>query len=170
MTVTLLNEISRYQGVSGDVKPTDVLTGSTFYEVDTGDWFVWDGDSWESYTFPLLDALSPSLPSVDEKAAMNAASAPDASNPFATIADLGFAIYLADGQDETGDATITVTGVVTGDVVVGCLVLATKASIATLTSRAAADFSVTGTNEITVGAHAANTTNNQYVFFVRKAA
>ncbi len=84
MTVSLVTTISRYQGVSGDSKPPDALVGSTFYEVDTGDWFVWDGDSWEAYTFPLLDATSPTLPSTDEKAAMNAADAPDASNAFVT--------------------------------------------------------------------------------------
>lgn len=83
----LITTINRYQGVNADVKPTDAPAGSTFYEVDTGDWFVWDGDSWEAYTFPLLDATSPELPSTDEKAALFAANAPDASNPFATLAD-----------------------------------------------------------------------------------
>lgn len=88
MVVSLITTISRYQGVSGDVKPAAALTGSTFYEVDTGAWFVWDGDSWEAYTFPLLDATSPTLPSIDEKAAMFAAAAPDALNPFLTEAAL----------------------------------------------------------------------------------
>lgn len=79
-----------------------------------------------------------------------------------------FDVYLADGQDETMDTTIPVTGLTTADVVTACLVLATKASIATVTKRAASDFSVTATDEITVGANAANNTNNQYVFFVMK--
>ena len=80
-----------------------------------------------------------------------------------------FDIYLADGQDETMDTTIPVTGLVAGDKVTACLVLATKAAIATTTKRAASDFTVSGTDEITVGANAADNTNNQYVFFVLKA-
>lgn len=91
----LITTIHRYQGLNADVKPTDAPAGSTFYEVDTGDWFVWDGDSWEAYTFPLLDATSPELPSTDEKAAMFAANAPDATNPFATIDDQTAAIAAA---------------------------------------------------------------------------
>lgn len=90
----LITTISRYQGVSGDSKPTDAPAGSTFYEVDTGSWLVWDGDSWEAYSFPLLDATSPELPSVDEKAAMFAADSPDASNPFLTEAVLSDAATL----------------------------------------------------------------------------
>jgi len=93
MTVSLVTVINRYQGLSGDTKPTTgVPVGSTFYEVDTGDWFVWDGDSWEAYTFPLLDATSPTLPSTDEKAAMFAAASPSGANPFLTQADLDAAI------------------------------------------------------------------------------
>lgn len=88
----LITTINRYQGVSGDVKPTGAPAGSTFYEVDTGDWFVWDGDSWEAYTFPLLDATSPELPSTDEKAALFAADAPDASNEFITASALSDAL------------------------------------------------------------------------------
>lgn len=88
----LITTINRYQGLSGDSKPGAAPAGSTFYEVDTGDWFVWDGDSWEAYTFPLLDATSPELPSTDEKAAMFAASSPDAANPFATVADITSAL------------------------------------------------------------------------------
>lgn len=93
--VSLVTTISRYQGLNADVKPTSAYVGSTFYEVDTGDWFVWDGDSWEAYTYPLLDATSPTLPTTDEKAAMFAANAPDASNPFATIDDQTAAIAAA---------------------------------------------------------------------------
>jgi hypothetical protein len=77
----LISTINRYQGVSGDSKPATALAGSTFYEVDTGDWFVWDGDSWEAYTFPLLDATSPELPTTDEKAALNGAASPSAGVP-----------------------------------------------------------------------------------------
>lgn len=91
----LITTINRYQGVSGDSKPTDAPAGSTFYEVDTGDWFVWDGDSWEAYTFPLLDATSPTLPSTDEKAAMFNADSPDASNVFVTTSASDAAIAAA---------------------------------------------------------------------------
>jgi hypothetical protein len=80
--------------LNADDKPSAAPVGSTFYEVDTGDWFVWDGNSWEAYTFPLLDATSPTLPSTDEKAAMNGAAAPDASNPFLTEAAIDDAATL----------------------------------------------------------------------------
>lgn len=95
MTVVLISTIKRFQGLAADVKPTDAPAGSTFYTVDTGDWLVWDGDSWEAYTFPLLDAISPELPSTDEKAAMNAADSPDASNPFVTQSALGTLVQSA---------------------------------------------------------------------------
>lgn len=41
-------------GLSGDVKPTDskVAIGATFLEKDTLAWFIWDGDSWETYVLP----------------------------------------------------------------------------------------------------------------------
>jgi hypothetical protein len=90
----LITTINRYQGVSGDSKPSDAPAGSTFYEVDTGSWFVWDGDSWEAYTFPLLDATSPTLPSTDEKAALFAAASPSAANPVLTEAALADAATL----------------------------------------------------------------------------
>lgn len=90
----LLTTINRYQGLNADVKPTDAPAGSTFYEIDTGNWFVWDieGTSWEAYTFPLLDATSPELPTADEKAALNAADVPDASNEFITASALDTAL------------------------------------------------------------------------------
>jgi hypothetical protein len=88
----LITTINRYQGVSGDSKPTGAPAGSTFYEVDTGDWFVWDGDSWEAYTFPLLDATSPELPTTDEKAALFASDTPSASNAFVTQSVLDAAL------------------------------------------------------------------------------
>lgn len=91
----LITTINRYQGVSGDSKPTDAPAGSTFYEVDTGNWFVWDGDSWESYTYPLLDATSPELPSTDEKAALFASDTPSASNEFITASAQTTAIDAA---------------------------------------------------------------------------
>lgn len=89
----------------------------------------------------------------------------DAARTVLALGDV-VKIFGATGQDETGDTTIPVTGVAVGDRVLGCLVFATAASIATCAVRAASDFSVTGTNEVTVGANAANNTNNQYVFFI----
>lgn len=47
MAVELLGAINRYQGLSGDVKPTTgVKTGSTFYETDTRLGYVYDGAAW----------------------------------------------------------------------------------------------------------------------------
>lgn len=110
----LITTINRYQGVSGDVKPTDAPAGSTFYEVDLGDWYVWDGDSWEAYTFPLLDATSPELPSTDEKAALFAANSPDAGNPFATMDDLAAPTVLSlSTPAETGAGVTIAAGVLT---------------------------------------------------------
>lgn len=105
----LITTINRYQGVSGDSKPAAAPAGSTFYEVDTGDWYVWDGDSWEAYTFPLLDATSPELPSTDEKAAMFAASSPSAANPFLTEAALADAATLPALADAVGKPEVPAT-------------------------------------------------------------
>jgi hypothetical protein len=58
MTVYLETRINRYIGASGDSKPDTALVGSTFYEYDTGEWFVWVGASWESYEYPLLEPTS----------------------------------------------------------------------------------------------------------------
>lgn len=89
----------------------------------------------------------------------------DAAKTILALGDV-LKIFTATGQDETGDTTIPVTGVAVGDRVLGCLVLTTAASIATLAARASSDFTVTATNEVTVGANPANNTNNQYVFFI----
>ena len=89
----------------------------------------------------------------------------DAAKTILALGDV-FKVFTASGQDETGDVTIPVTGVALGDRVLGVLVFTTAASIATCAARASSDFSVTGTNEVTVGANPANNTNNQYVFFI----
>ncbi len=68
---------------------------------------------------------------------------------------------LVAGQDETGDTTITVTGMVAGDEVEQVLVVTTAASIASAAARAIADFSV-GAGVLNIVANAANNTNNQY--------
>ncbi|MDD4721871.1 MAG: hypothetical protein PHR07_03895, partial [Acidaminococcaceae bacterium] len=41
--VTLSSTISRYMGVSTDEKPTDGDAGSTFYETDTHDLYMFNG-------------------------------------------------------------------------------------------------------------------------------
>lgn len=112
----LVTTIKRYQGLNADDKPTDAPAGSTFYEIDTGDWFVWDseGEAWVEYTFPLLDATSPELPTTDEKAALNAANSPDASNPFATMADFDApTIPNLSTPAETGAGVTIADGVLT---------------------------------------------------------
>ena len=37
---------NRLTGVSGDSKPSNLPTGSTFLETNTDDLYIWDGDSW----------------------------------------------------------------------------------------------------------------------------
>lgn len=76
---------------------------------------------------------------------------------------------LVDGQDETSDATITVTGLAVGDALVSFIVLATKAAIATAATRALTDFTISA-NTLTIGANAANNTNNQYLITYIDAA
>jgi len=47
MTVSLVTTIQRWIGLSTDTKPSsEVKVGSTFYELDTGQPFIWDGDAW----------------------------------------------------------------------------------------------------------------------------
>jgi hypothetical protein len=47
MAVKLITSTNRYQGLSGDSKPTTgVPAGSTFYELDTGNTYIFDGSSW----------------------------------------------------------------------------------------------------------------------------
>lgn len=83
----------------------------------------------------------------------------------AKIASSFLDLYSADGQDETMDATYTVTGVASGDAIIGVLFLSTKASVATIEVLSPALFTVTGTNEITAGTPA-DRSNDQLIFFV----
>ena len=46
MTVTLVTVIQRWIGLSTDTKPTPTHIGSTFYETNTGQNWIWDGTSW----------------------------------------------------------------------------------------------------------------------------
>lgn len=39
-----------YIGVAADVKPTTCAPGSTFFEKDTGNWYMYDGTAWINNT------------------------------------------------------------------------------------------------------------------------
>lgn len=45
--------ISRYIGLSTDVKPTTCDPGSVFTELDTGKKFIWDGSAWAQVKNPV---------------------------------------------------------------------------------------------------------------------
>lgn len=77
-------------------------------------------------------------------------------------------VYSADGQDETGDATYTVTGVAAADTVLAVLFLSTKASVATIEVLDPAGFTCTA-NTITAGTPV-DRSNDQLIFFVLNAA
>jgi hypothetical protein len=72
-------------------------------------------------------------------------------------------ITVADGVNEN-TTDITVTGMATGDEIVRVLVLTTKASIASMASRAAGDF-VAGTAKAVSTANKTDNSNNQYIIF-----
>lgn len=46
MTVNRISQLHRYVGTSGDSKPSDVPSGSTFFETNTGDGYVYTGAAW----------------------------------------------------------------------------------------------------------------------------
>ncbi len=48
MTVGLVTTIQRWVGLSTDTKPTPTAqqAGSTFYETNTGEAFIWNGAEW----------------------------------------------------------------------------------------------------------------------------
>lgn len=71
-------------------------------------------------------------------------------------------VQIVAGQDETGDTTIPVTGLEIGDRLIFVAVIATTASVATITQRAAGDFNTTADGNLTVVGNAANNTNNSY--------
>lgn len=45
--ITLKGANADYMGLSTDEKPTNVSVNSLFLELDTGDFYYYDGDSWE---------------------------------------------------------------------------------------------------------------------------
>lgn len=60
MTVELIKLPQRYQGLASDAKPTDtgVQNGATFYELDTGRTYIWDGLVWREQLTPNETTLS----------------------------------------------------------------------------------------------------------------
>jgi hypothetical protein len=46
MTIQLVTTIQRFTGLSTDTKPSDCPIGSTFYETDTGDTYIFDSTNW----------------------------------------------------------------------------------------------------------------------------
>jgi len=46
MTVSLMANIHRWVGLSTDTKPTSGPVGSTFFEVNTGQNWIWNGTDW----------------------------------------------------------------------------------------------------------------------------
>ena len=46
MAVTLNGSRADYVGLSTDTKPTDALVNSLFLELDTGDFYYFDGSDW----------------------------------------------------------------------------------------------------------------------------
>jgi hypothetical protein len=41
----------KYTGLSTDIKPSEVVTGATFYEIDTLLVYLYDGTSWKEVLF-----------------------------------------------------------------------------------------------------------------------
>jgi len=61
MAVNLVTIIQRWIGLSIDTKPTEAPVGSTFFETNTGQGWIWDGSNWvEDLT--LIYALTQALP------------------------------------------------------------------------------------------------------------
>lgn len=46
MAVKLIATIKRFIGLSTDTKPTDVAVGSTFFEYNTKDRYIYNGTNW----------------------------------------------------------------------------------------------------------------------------
>ncbi len=156
-----------------------VTDDSTFDNTDLGDGiiagilvgFVSTTQGWLLLREPLA-AFGSTIGSGDIGAgAVTTTKLDDGAVTGLKVATQLFGLYTADGVDETMSAAITITpignnpAIVSTDEVIACQVLTTKASIASQALRDPADFTA-GAGTITVGAHAANNTNNQYVFTV----
>ena len=46
MAVKLVTSIQKWIGLSTDTKPTPDKIGSTFFETNTGQEFIWNGSNW----------------------------------------------------------------------------------------------------------------------------
>jgi len=61
MTVRLVTTIQRWIGESGDTKPENPPVGSTFYELDVGQSFIYNGSEWVediSMIYAMTQALA----------------------------------------------------------------------------------------------------------------
>ena len=46
MTVKFVTKVQRWMGLDSDTKPTSPPVGSTFYETNTGQDFIYNGSNW----------------------------------------------------------------------------------------------------------------------------
>lgn len=60
MTVSLVTTIQRWIGLSTDTKPTSAPEGSTFFETNTGQGWVWDESNWVE-DISMINAFSQAL-------------------------------------------------------------------------------------------------------------
>ena len=47
MAITMAERNGELTGLSGDTKPTNVLVNTIFMELDTGDFYYFDGTEWQ---------------------------------------------------------------------------------------------------------------------------
>lgn len=48
MAITLMGSTPIYEGINKDEKPTDdIMTNAKFHELDTDDWYYFDGAAWQ---------------------------------------------------------------------------------------------------------------------------
>lgn len=82
-----------YTAVSGDTKPTTGVTaGARLYETNTQTWYIFNGTAWFELAPETIAANLPNMPSDAQKDALDGANAPEADNPFATMADVPTAL------------------------------------------------------------------------------
>ncbi len=106
MTVNLVTTIHRYIGLHADVKPTDAPAGSTFYETDTEDTYVWDLSSWT-----VAPVMASSNLTNDQYLAITGGDTPSAANVFLTrsaVPDTSATAAQLDQLDRT-------SGIIGGD-------------------------------------------------------
>lgn len=60
MSVKLVTGCQKWIGLSTDTKPTPDMVGSTFYETNTGEGFLWNGSEWVE-DIRLIYALTQAL-------------------------------------------------------------------------------------------------------------